>query len=228
MIFYIGDMHLIAGNHDLCTLEDENAMSYFESVEKIGYVKDNGRDVVMCHYPMAEWNGCRRKKNASYHIYSHIHNRISEISEFMRRQEKALNAGCMINGYEPCTLDELEENNIMKKYIMVVCKYEIEPDMNMHYNHVFISAWCLIEDGTIIKIDTREEARNVTEFLDKEYTQKWKKVVSANRNLIETYVREDYWEEYQGKRKRGRSGLKIMELISSEIKGAFYIRKDKF
>ena len=94
----------------------------------------------------------------------------------------------------------------MEKYIMFVCKSEIEPDMNMHYNHIFVSVWCLIEDGTIIKIDTREQAKKVTESLDKEYTQKWKKVVSANRNLIETYVREDYWEEYQGKRKRGSIG----------------------
>lgn len=101
---------MITGNHDMKTLEDEDAMSFFESVEKLGYVKDNGRDVVMCHYPMAEWNGCRRKKNPSYHVYSHIHNRENEIHKFMRKQENALNAGCMINGYAPCTLDELEEN----------------------------------------------------------------------------------------------------------------------
>lgn len=106
-----GHKHLIVGNHDLCTLEDENAMTYFESVEKLGYVNDDGRKVVMCHYPLAEWKGCRREKNPSYHVYSHIHNRHNEISRFMDRRENALNVGCMINNYEPCTLEELEKNN---------------------------------------------------------------------------------------------------------------------
>ena len=34
-----------------------------------------------------------------------------QIYEFMRKQERALNAGCMINNYEPATLEELIENN---------------------------------------------------------------------------------------------------------------------
>ena len=29
----------------------------------------------------------------------------------MMNQERAYNAGCMINGYVPCTLEELEQNN---------------------------------------------------------------------------------------------------------------------
>ena len=107
-----GHKHLIVGNHDLCTLKNEKALSYFDTVEKLGYVNDNGRDVVMCHYPIAEWNGCRRKKNPSFHIYSHIHNRNGEISGFMHTRKNSLNAGCMINGYEPCTLEELEVNNL--------------------------------------------------------------------------------------------------------------------
>lgn len=106
-----GHKHLISGNHDLKTIEDQEAMEYFESVCKLGYVNDAGRDVVMCHYPLAEWNGCRRNKNPSYHVYSHIHNRINDISEFMKSREYALNSGCMINGYTPCTLDELIVNN---------------------------------------------------------------------------------------------------------------------
>ena len=28
----------------------------------------------------------------------------------MMKQERAFNAGCMINGYAPCTLEELEVN----------------------------------------------------------------------------------------------------------------------
>lgn len=106
-----GHKHLIIGNHDLKTIEDEEACSYFDSIEGLEYVKDGETDVVMCHYPIAEWNGKRRKKNKSYHVYSHIHNRKDETYEFMKNMEGALNAGCMINNYMPVTLEQLRENN---------------------------------------------------------------------------------------------------------------------
>lgn len=106
-----GRKHLIIGNHDLKTIEDEEACTYFDSIERLGYVKDGDADVVMCHYPIAEWNGRRRKKNKSYHVYSHIHNRKDETYGFMRKQRNALNAGCMINDFKPATLQQLIENN---------------------------------------------------------------------------------------------------------------------
>lgn len=109
-----GHKHLIIGNHDLKIIEDEDASFYFDSIERLGYVKDGETDVVMCHYPIAEWNGKRRKKNKSYHVYSHIHNRNDETYEFMKNQEGALNAGCMINNYTPATLEQLRKNSIKR------------------------------------------------------------------------------------------------------------------
>ena len=106
-----GHKHLIIGNHDLKTIEDEVACSYFDSIERLGYVKDGETDIVMCHYPIAEWNGKRRKKNASYHVYSHIHNRKTPTYDYMKKQKGALNAGCMINDYIPVTLEQLKKNN---------------------------------------------------------------------------------------------------------------------
>lgn len=106
-----GHKHLIIGNHDLNTIEDEKACAYFDSIERLGYVKDGTTDVVMCHYPIAEWNGKRRKKNRAYHVYSHLHNRRDAIYDFMKYQCGALNAGCMINNYTPATLSQLIENN---------------------------------------------------------------------------------------------------------------------
>ena len=38
-----------------------------------------------------------------------------EVYEFMSRYDKALNAGCMLNGYRPVTLDELIENNLRSR-----------------------------------------------------------------------------------------------------------------
>lgn len=60
--------------------------------------------MILCHFPLSDWNG---KHRGSYHIYGHIHNNRDEVFEFMKMQERALNAGCMLNNYEPVTLDEL-------------------------------------------------------------------------------------------------------------------------
>ena len=64
--------------------------------------------MILCHFPLADWNA---KHRGSYHVYGHIHNNKDEVYEFMKKQERALNAGCMINNYEPVILEELLENN---------------------------------------------------------------------------------------------------------------------
>ena len=103
-----GHKHLIIGNHDGKLCKNEKAMSYFESVSQIGDINANGNRVIMCHYPMANWNGMHR---GSWHIYGHIHNQKNEAFEFMKTQERALNAGCMINHFAPVSLNELIRNN---------------------------------------------------------------------------------------------------------------------
>ena len=103
-----GKKYLIVGNHDNCILSNNKALSYFEDVDKMMYVKDNGRHIQICHFPIAEWNGFFKEH---YHIYAHIHNNTNDVYNFMKKYEKALNAGCMINNYMPVTLDELIENN---------------------------------------------------------------------------------------------------------------------
>lgn len=105
-----GKKHLIIGNHDKVTVNSSSssALSYFESVERLQHIKDREYNVIVCHFPLADWNA---KHRGSYHIYGHIHNNKDEVYEFMKRQERALNAGCMINNYEPVTIEELIENN---------------------------------------------------------------------------------------------------------------------
>ncbi|MBS5216474.1 MAG: metallophosphoesterase family protein [Clostridiales bacterium] len=103
-----GKKHLIVGNHDRVTLSSDSAIRYFKSIERMQHIKDGKENIIMCHFPIADWNA---KKRGCYHIYGHIHNARDDIYEFMRKQERALNAGCMINNYEPATLEELIENN---------------------------------------------------------------------------------------------------------------------
>lgn len=103
-----GHKHLVVGNHDGKLMKNEKAMKYFESVNQILQISDEGRRVTMCHYPMAEWPGYYKN---GWHIYGHIHNRRNEAYHIMKKMERAVNAACCINNYMPATLDELIRNN---------------------------------------------------------------------------------------------------------------------
>lgn len=96
------------GNHDGKLLQDEKAMQYFEDVDKMMHVNDDSNAVCLCHYPIVSWN---KKYHGSYHIYGHIHANIDEDYYYLKTLERALNAGCMINGYMPVTFKELVKNN---------------------------------------------------------------------------------------------------------------------
>ncbi len=103
-----GRKHLVIGNHDRHLLKDDKALSYFESVDALKMIKDGDKEIILCHYPIAEWNGYF---HGSYHIYGHIHASRNEAYDFMKTKERALNAGCMINHYMPASLEELIRNN---------------------------------------------------------------------------------------------------------------------
>ena len=103
-----GRKHLVVGNHDWRTLKDEKAVALFASVDDLLEIEDGGRRIVLCHYPLAEWNQSMR---GSWHIYGHIHNRRNTTYEFMRTLDHALNAGAAVNDYRPVTFDGLVENN---------------------------------------------------------------------------------------------------------------------
>jgi calcineurin-like phosphoesterase family protein len=108
-----GKKHLIVGNHDDKLLKNEEALSYFESIDRIMKLKDEDKEVVLCHFPLASWE---KEHYGSWHIYGHVHgngregDRIEAI-DYMLGKEKALNAGCMINNYSPASLNELIVNN---------------------------------------------------------------------------------------------------------------------
>lgn len=104
-----GKKHLILGNHDRLTEDDKKC---FISIDKMLHIIDGRDHICACHFPIAEWNGFHK---GHYHIFAHIHNRQDDTYQFMRTREKALNAGCMINQYQPVTLKELIVNNRIYK-----------------------------------------------------------------------------------------------------------------
>lgn len=103
-----GQKHLIVGNHDRKLLKDSEAMQHFVSVDYYLELTDEKKRLIMSHYPIAEWNGFYRE---SYHLYGHIHNNTKGVYQYMKQFDKALNVGCMINGYMPVTFNELIINN---------------------------------------------------------------------------------------------------------------------
>ncbi len=107
-----GHKVLILGNHDLPILNNKKALHYLDGVEKMMHIQDGDKQICLCHFPIAEWNGFFHE---TWHIYGHIHNRRNESYEYMKTKEHALNAGCMINNYAPASFNELVQNNKLFK-----------------------------------------------------------------------------------------------------------------
>lgn len=103
-----GQKHLLIGNHDKKLLKDTEAMNCFVSVDPYLEITDEQKHIILCHFPIAEWNGIFR---GTYHIYGHLHNRTDGAFQYMRQYETALNAAACINNYTPSSFNELVRNN---------------------------------------------------------------------------------------------------------------------
>lgn len=123
-----GHKHLILGNHYIKIQSNEEAMSYFESADHIKIVKDEEKDIVLCHFPLASWP---MEHHGSLHIYGHVHGNGRDgerldVIEYMLGKERTLNAGCMINNFTPASINELIDNN--KRY----WNKKANPDKSFH------------------------------------------------------------------------------------------------
>lgn len=111
-----GRKHLIKGNHDSKLLRNRELQSLF--VEICDYKEiplDNGKGIVLCHYPMPCF------KNHYYgwiHLYGHVHNSFEyNMMEHVKRQMKELyNVPCLMYNvgtmmpymdYTPRVLEEI-------------------------------------------------------------------------------------------------------------------------
>lgn len=106
-----GNIHLIRGNHD-----EESLL--WDSVSDYREIEDNGRHVILSHYPIPFYKGLHRAD--FYHLYGHLHASFAHnMMESWRKQIEALyltewkgfNVGCMLPymNYTPRTLDEIIE-----------------------------------------------------------------------------------------------------------------------
>lgn len=108
-----GQKFLIRGNHDRCN--DGRFLKKFVKVTEYFEVEDDGRKVVLCHYPIPCF---KNHFYGWYHLYGHVH---TSFEWNMMEHDKLLmqelysvpcqmfNVGAMMPwmGYTPRTLDEI-------------------------------------------------------------------------------------------------------------------------
>ena len=113
-----GRIHLILGNHDIKNMST-TLRKKFASISTYKEVKDNGKRVLLSHYPMPFYRG--DYNDNIIHLYGHLHTTIEEA--FMQHLKNYIlendtrttgkhkcnfyNVGCMLIGYTPRTLDEI-------------------------------------------------------------------------------------------------------------------------
>ena len=82
---------LIEGNHDRKTLMDVNFLNQFAEVHKYLDITYGGHNIVMFHYPIAEWD---RMHRGALHFHGHLHGSTSGLEEF-----QAMDVGMDATGF---------------------------------------------------------------------------------------------------------------------------------
>lgn len=133
-----GKKFLLEGNHDrfLSTSTFDRDL-YFGWIAPYREMNDDGRKVILCHYPVFCYNGqYRLRENGdakAYMLYGHVHDTMDErlVNSFINRtrltevedysgQSRAIpcnmiNCFCMFSDYVPLTLDEWIENDRIRR-----------------------------------------------------------------------------------------------------------------
>lgn len=118
-----GRKHIIIGNHDagyVKSLPHSARTGVVDVTTGIKKIRDGGRDVILCHYPLFAWE---RQHAGSFHVHGHLHatredsiyqaNGKSFASSVGMSEFRAMNAGTMLCGHKPLTLGELcLKNNV--------------------------------------------------------------------------------------------------------------------
>jgi calcineurin-like phosphoesterase family protein len=94
------NVHLVWGNHDHRSIRP----LFGEAIEQ-GWVRVEGTDIWVNHYPMRTWN---KSFHGSWHLYGHVHGRL--------QREDAANPATLVKdvgvdacGYRPWSFEELSE-----------------------------------------------------------------------------------------------------------------------
>ena len=102
-----GQKILIRGNHDSNFLKDNKFnKELFKEITEYKEIKRNKTKIIMCHYPIIEWNA---KDNGSIHLFGHLHSKDNLAQRVMQgllmQGYKCLNVGIDLH----TTLIDLDE-----------------------------------------------------------------------------------------------------------------------
>lgn len=101
-----GKLHLVKGNHDddLAAKPDFLPWLSISDISKISFMRDNVKqDIILCHYPMINWNG---RSRGSWHLHGHTHGSIQRENRGINRYDCSVE----VNNYTPISLDEIIEH----------------------------------------------------------------------------------------------------------------------
>ena len=133
-----GKLYLLIGNHDLYLEDRKFDTSRFIWIRPYAEIHDDGRKVILSHYPVFFYNGQYRKRkdgsDRTYMLYGHVHDSPDEIlvdrfQGIIRSETRVLhgssepehlpchmiNCFCMYSDYTPLSLDEWIENDRMRR-----------------------------------------------------------------------------------------------------------------
>ena len=95
------NIHLILGNHDHHIENNrDHVQGRFLSVHNYLEVNINGKNFVLCHYPLQSWHGMCK---GVIHLHGHVH--LPENIKF--GQGKKMDVGVDGNGMDPYSIDEI-------------------------------------------------------------------------------------------------------------------------
>ena len=98
------EVHWVPGNHDKDWAQPAAAGTFVVERPICTLKLDDGRRVVMCHYPMMDWPGLGR---GAIHLHGHVHatRAYNEWNRGMRLLR--YDVGVDANGYAPVSIDEI-------------------------------------------------------------------------------------------------------------------------
>lgn len=110
-----GTKHLIIGNHDRELLKNKGYRNCFEEIEYYLEIEDEGKRIILCHYPILSFNGMY---HGAWHFYGHVHSSFEEnmvqhnrqmLRELYDKPCNMLNVGIMMPymDFRPKTFTEL-------------------------------------------------------------------------------------------------------------------------
>lgn len=92
-----GKIHLIEGNHDNKTVRD--CADCFASIDLMKMISVEGQKILLCHYPMREWDKAWR---GAWHLFGHVHGRLDN-----EPYSKSMDVGVDSNAYKPLSFEQV-------------------------------------------------------------------------------------------------------------------------